>query len=320
LSQELEKILSPLPGTFGVFARNLGTDEVGEVNADKVLPTESAAKTFVLLHYSGLVTSGECDPSARIRVPEDFRVNGTGVLRYLSPGISLSLDDLAWLMIIVSDNVATALLLLEIGGPEAVNKSMGDLGLKTGRLSSFEAMWEGAPFGTSTPRDLAEAYVHLDEKCREILARQQDLIGLPRRLQQSPYAVDLGVNMPVRVFNKTGVGPTTFIDSGLFETDSARWVVAVMTSEQPGPAIGPDDPAPVAFGEIGNILYHAWHSPAGGGGDRRTRVFGVSPSQRFGPPVPPAQMASASPQRHFEPPGQVRFSRPWSFQVRSSRS
>jgi beta-lactamase class A len=266
LSQDLEKILSPLPGTFGVFARNLGTDEVAEVNANHMLPTESAAKAFVLLHYSRLVTAGESDPSARVRVPEDFRFKGTGVLRYLSAGISLSLDDLAWLMIIVSDNVATALLLLEIGGPEAVNESMADLGLQTGRLSSFEEMWEGAPFGTSTPRDLAEAYVHLDEKCREILARQQDRIGLPRRLEQSPYAVDLGVNMPVRVFNKTGVGPTTFIDSGLFETDSARWVAAVMASEQPGPVIRLDDPAPAAFGEIGNILCRAWNGPAGSGG------------------------------------------------------
>jgi beta-lactamase class A len=266
LSQELEKILSPLPGTFGIYARNLDTDEVAEVNANQVLPTESAAKTLVLLHYSGMVTAGQCDPSTRVTVPEDFRFNGTGVLRYLSAGISLSLDDLAWLMIIVSDNVATALLLLEIGGPEAVNKTMADLGLSTGRLSSFEEMWEGAPFGTSTPRDLAEAYVHLDERCREKLARQQDLIGLPRRLEQSTYAVDLGVKMPVRVFNKTGVGPTTFIDSGLFETDSTRWVVAAMASEQPGPAIRPDDPAPAAFGEIGNILYSAWLSPAGGDG------------------------------------------------------
>jgi beta-lactamase class A len=261
LSLDLEQILSPLLGTFGVFARNLGTGEVAEVNADQVLPTESAAEIFLLLHYSGLVTSGTCDPSTRVEVPDNFRFNGTGVLRYLSAGISLSLDDLGWLMTIVSDNVATALLLLAVGGPEAVNKTIADLGLTTGHLSSFEEMLAG-PFGTSTARDLAEAYEYLDERCREKLARQQDLIGLPRSLEQSPYAIDLGLTMPVRVFNKTGVGPTTFVDSGLFETDSARWVVAAMASEQPVPTIRPDDPAPVAFGEIGYIPYRAWARPA----------------------------------------------------------
>jgi beta-lactamase class A len=258
LSDDLEQVVAPLPGTIGVYARNLRTSEVAQVNADSILPTESAAKTFILLHYSRFIASGERDPFARVAVPDDFRVNGTGVLRYLAPGVSLCLDDLAWLMTIVSDNVATALLLLEIGGPEAVNRTAADLGLTTGRLASFEEMWAGAPFGTSTARDMAEAYTHLDDSCREKLARQQDLIGLPRRLEHSPYATDRGITMPVRVFNKTGVGPTTFIDSGLFETDTSSWVVAAMASEQPGPVVLPDDPAPVALGEIGHALYRAW--------------------------------------------------------------
>ncbi len=262
LSDELRRILDPLPGTFGVFARKLSTGAVAESNADQVLPTESAAKTFILLHYSDLVTAGDCDPSARVVLPDNFQINGTGVLRYLSPGLSLCLDDLAWLMIIVSDNVATALLMLEIGGPEAVNKTMADLGLTTARLATFDEMLAGDPFGTSSARDLAEAYTHLDDRCREKLARQQDLIGLPRRLDQSPYAVDLGVRMPVRVFNKTGVGPTNFIDSGLFETDSACWIAAAMATELPLRSTRPDDPAPAAFAEIGHILYSAWATPA----------------------------------------------------------
>jgi beta-lactamase class A len=235
---------------------------VAEVNADQVLPTESAAKTFILLHYSGLVRAGACDPSSRVVLPDNFRLNGTGVLRYLSPGLSLCLDDLAWLMTIVSDNVATALLMLEVGGPEAVNRTMADLGLTTARLASFEEMLAGAPFGTSTVRDLAEAYTYLDQNGREKLARQQDLIGLPRRLDWSPYGVDLGVELPVRVFNKTGVGPTNFIDSGLFESDSARWIAAAMATELPLRATRPDDPAPAAFAEIGRILYDAWVVPA----------------------------------------------------------
>src|ERR1700674_4003384 len=58
LSEDLQAILAPLPGVFGAFARNLDTDEVAEVNAAQVLPTESAGKTFVLLHYGRLVASG----------------------------------------------------------------------------------------------------------------------------------------------------------------------------------------------------------------------------------------------------------------------
>ena len=228
------------------------------MNANEVLPTESAAKVFILIHLSRLVAAGERDSSVRVVVPDDFRLNGTGVLRFLSSGLSLSIDDLAWLMTIVSDNVATALLLLEVGGPEAVNTTMEDLGLSTARLATFDEMLDGAPFGSSTARDLAEAYAHLDHADREKLARQQDLTGLPRCLNWSPYAVDLGEDSRVRVFNKTGVGPTTFIDAGLFETDSARWIAAAMASRQPHRITPTDVPAQLAFGEIGRTLYESW--------------------------------------------------------------
>ncbi len=64
--------------------------------------------------------------------------------------------------------------------------------------------------------------------------------------------------MPVRVFNKTGVGPTTFIDSGLFETDSGHWIAATMASDLPIRTSRAGDPVPVAFGEAGYAFYRAW--------------------------------------------------------------
>ena len=84
LLDEVRAALAGFPGTFAVYARNLSTGAVVDLDADRVLPTESAAKTFVLITYCQLVEQGECDPEARIAVPEDFRLHGTGVLRYLA--------------------------------------------------------------------------------------------------------------------------------------------------------------------------------------------------------------------------------------------
>ena len=74
------------------------------------------------------------------------------------------------------------------------------------------------------------------------------------------YAADIGITMPVRVFNKTGNGIGRFIDSGRFETDNASWVIAAMAHEQTDLASRPDDSAPVAFGEIGELIFNAWGS------------------------------------------------------------
>jgi hypothetical protein len=90
------------------------------------------------------------------------------------------------------------------------------------------------------------------------LFRQQHLLGLPRRLPHLAYAADVDITMPIRVFNKTGNGMGRFIDSGLFETDTAGWIIAAMSDEQTDFASRPDDSAPSAFGAIGELLYNAW--------------------------------------------------------------
>ncbi len=261
LSEEICAVLRSRPGTFAVYARNLTTGETVACDEHRVMPTESAAKTFILVHYAQLVGAGECDPAVRVRLKEEDRYWGTGVLRYLAAGLEPTIEDLAWLMIIVSDNVATALLIQEIGGPAAVNKAMAALGLPTARMNesiTLEGAMAGEPFATATARDLAEVYTHLDERSRSMLFRQQNLIGLPRRLPHAADASDLGIDMPVRVYNKTGSGMGNFIDSGLFETQSATWVVAAMAADQTDFAHRADDAAPTAFAEIGEALFSAW--------------------------------------------------------------
>ena len=63
LEADVQAVLQDRPGTFGIFARNLGSGETVGVNTDRVMNTESAAKTFILVHYSRLVTAGSLDPA-----------------------------------------------------------------------------------------------------------------------------------------------------------------------------------------------------------------------------------------------------------------
>jgi beta-lactamase class A len=264
LAEDVRSLVAGRPGTFGVYARNLATDETISIDADRVLPAESAAKTFVLIHYEHLVAAGAVDPTTRVRLSPELRQIGTGVLRFLADGLEPTLDDLAWLMIMVSDNTATAMLLSTIGAPADVNATMASLGYPTARLNetiTLETALEGEPFSTSSPRDLAEAYTEVDERGKAMLFRQQHLIGLPRKLPAMAQAVDVGFTMPVRVYNKTGNGMGNFIDSGLFETDDASWILAAMATEQTDFAARPDDIAPATFADIGERIYAAWGPP-----------------------------------------------------------
>jgi len=260
LIDAVAEVLDGRPGRFGLYARNLVTGEVVAIEADEVRPAESAVKTAILLHFEQEVDAGRIDPKRRVPVG-DPRTDGSGVLRYLDAGLQPTLDDLAWLMIIVSDNVATAMLVDVLGGPDAVNETARRLGSSTTRWigsTTLEQAMRGERVSESSLRDLAELYTHLGERARRILFRQQFQAGLPSLLPHQPYATDIGVEMPARVYNKTGLGFGRFVDSALVETNTAAWVVAAAADHE----LGVDDPvdgSPYrAFGLIGKVLFDAW--------------------------------------------------------------
>ncbi len=260
LTDAVTEVLEGCPGRFGLYARNLVTGEVVAIGADEVRPAESAVKTAILLHFEREVDAGRIDPKRRVPLAPS-RIDGSGVLRYLDAGLTPTVDDLAWLMIIVSDNVATAMLVDVLGGPDAVNETTRRLGSPTTRWigsTTMERTMRGERVSESSLRDLAELYTHLGERARRILFRQQFQAGLPSRLPHEPYATDIGIDMPVRVYNKTGLGFGRFVDSALVETNAVAWVVAAAADQE----LGVDDPvegAPHrAVGLIGKVLFDAW--------------------------------------------------------------
>lgn len=95
-------------GTWGVYARHLGTGETVAIRADEVMPAQSSVKVCVLLAYTKRIRLGDDDRERRVTLLGEDHALGSGVLRYLAPGLSPTLDDLAWLMIVLSDNIANA--------------------------------------------------------------------------------------------------------------------------------------------------------------------------------------------------------------------
>jgi beta-lactamase class A len=63
LEDDVRAVTADRAGVFGIYARNLTTGEIVAVGSDVALPTESAAKTFILLHYERAVTAGELHPA-----------------------------------------------------------------------------------------------------------------------------------------------------------------------------------------------------------------------------------------------------------------
>ena len=266
----VRRLVEEVEGVAAVYARRLDTDEevvVGEV--DEAFPTGSAAKLLVLLAYAEATGSGSLDAGQRVALTEPYQTarKGSGVLRFLDPGLAPTLADCATLMMIVSDNVATDAVLDALGGADAVNGVVRSLGCHDAELTS-DTVWVMPPgqFGMASPRGLADAWTllaepsSLAEVCKEITWRHQHREGFARRVPFQPDLPDFGFASPLRLWSKAGSYPSVSCEAGLFETDGATWVAAVMARDLADQGARSTGAGPTLRSEVSRALFDAWGS------------------------------------------------------------
>lgn len=103
------------------------------VNADTLYPTASVFKIPILYSLVRMMDRGEIDLDERVAIDESMLVPGSGVLQHLQPGIEPTIRDVATLMTIVSDNLATDILHNRVG-VERLHADLDELGLSRIRV------------------------------------------------------------------------------------------------------------------------------------------------------------------------------------------
>src|SRR5262245_41342066 len=107
-----------------IAVKHLGSGESFYLNADEPMPTASLIKLPVMLELYLQAEAGRVKLTERVTLHQEDKVPGSGVLtHHFSDGTTFSLRDACRLMIAVSDNTATNLVLDKIG-IEPVNKRM----------------------------------------------------------------------------------------------------------------------------------------------------------------------------------------------------
>jgi beta-lactamase class A len=200
------------------------TGDVDHENGSQLFTAASTIKLFV---YSAYRRSG-LDPG---EVAAVGHVGGSGVAEYLVTPLSLA--DHAFLMLAVSDNASTNVLLERLGF-EAVAGEISGLGLRDTRVR--RPMMSSGPENETTPLDLAQGLVQL---LQEPFAG--DLVESLR------VAADAESFLPhllpgVTVAAKSGELDTVRHEVALLEHDGRRLVTAVCSS----PPAPPDELAAVA--------------------------------------------------------------------------
>jgi len=120
-------------GEVGLLVRDRAGQELYALNAQRVFPAASTIKVPLLVLALETAQAGELDLRERVTLRPEDRAGGSGVLHELGAGLSLSWQDVLTLMVIVSDNTATNLLIERLG-VGVVNCWLDARGLDSTRL------------------------------------------------------------------------------------------------------------------------------------------------------------------------------------------
>ncbi|MBE5769194.1 MAG: serine hydrolase [Clostridiales bacterium] len=129
----LEKAAA-LPGKIGVYVLDTVTGEEGAYQADLPLQSASVIKIPVMVEAFRRFASGELDENEVVTIRPEHKKPSCGALTYLHDGLQVTLLDLVTLMIIVSDNTATNLMIDRLG-IDAINATSESLGLTGTRVN-----------------------------------------------------------------------------------------------------------------------------------------------------------------------------------------
>ena len=129
LEKRIRDVFRAADGEVGVAVRHPESGTAVAINGDTLFPMASAFKIPILVEVLFQVSEGRLGLDDEVRVRKADQHMGSGLLSDLeAPGIVLSVRNLINLMMFISDNSATDLLLARVG-PENVTRRMKSLGI-----------------------------------------------------------------------------------------------------------------------------------------------------------------------------------------------
>ena len=263
LRHALDSIAGAHHGIVGYSVIDLDNGVTLSRRGDETFSTASLIKVAILVTVYDLVAKGDLSLDDPLTVLKIDQVPGSGIIQYLHNGTILTVHDAAWLMITISDNTATNLLLDRIIIRRVWDK-MEALGLhhtkvhsKSFRRNSSVAVDSSVKYGlgVTTPNEMAHLFELLargkavnakaDSEMLDILEHNT----MDAMLQRFVYGA--------RAAHKDGETDQVRTECSLFYLRN-RVIVCVLTKENKDMRYAIDSEAQVTIARMGEAIVNAW--------------------------------------------------------------
>lgn len=132
LSQEMDRIARLAKGRVGVSALHLESGRQVRLNPTDSFPMASTVKVAIAAQLFHRIEQGDLSMMTMtdLHVADLHPGSGTLDVLFAKPGVQLSVQNLLELMMVISDNSATDILLRLAGGPVVVQQRLNALGIR----------------------------------------------------------------------------------------------------------------------------------------------------------------------------------------------
>ncbi|MDQ3819429.1 MAG: class A beta-lactamase-related serine hydrolase, partial [Acidobacteriota bacterium] len=213
LDRRVRDEVAKFEGTVYLHAKNLDTGAEYSFGGEERVRTASTIKIAVMIDAFARVAEGKAKWTDDLLYTKEKKISGSGILQEFNEGLHLTLHDAVMLMMVMSDNTATNLVIDALGGADSVNARMQSLGFTETRLmrkvggggESLEGKKEENKrfgLGRTSPREMVSIMEKLErgeiispaasKEMIELMKREQTQDGIWRELWRLPRATKSG--------------------------------------------------------------------------------------------------------------------------------
>ena len=231
LKKEIEKIISQVDGKVCVNFYDLNKNDGFSINGNEKVLSASMIKLLILAELMKKISEDKFSLSDTIMMANFMKTEGDGVLKELNTGHHFNLKELATLMIIVSDNQATNIL-IDFLGMENINLLGKELGLRETflerRMMDAEARKNGYDNYTSADDISLLLKLIYQEKLIDKEASQLMLDILLK--QQQGERLQRYLPTDIKIAHKCGDLDNLENDGGIIWLEEKAYILVVLTS------------------------------------------------------------------------------------------
>jgi len=233
----IKEKLSNFDGKVAMYFDDLKGNVI-KINEKEKYNAASCIKIFILIALFNEIKNGNLKRNEELVYLEKHNVEGSGIIQFLSKGIKLPIIDVATLMMIISDNVATNML-IDLLGIDKINKTIKDIGCLDTELYSKFTNSEDEIFSETTAYDYYLVWKKLNNYelfDKEITDEIINMIKNQKYHEMIKDGIDdiyIGIENPFvnYVASKSGKFQYVRNDGGIVSTKKGNYILTIFIKD-----------------------------------------------------------------------------------------